>query len=215
MSLKINEIFYSVQGESTYAGLPCVFIRLSGCNLRCSYCDTQYAYDDGTILEISDILKRIKKYQCRLIEITGGEPLLQEQTPKLIDTLLGSDFTVLLETNGSQNISKVNRKCIKILDIKCPSSGAADQNDLDNIQRLSKGDEIKFVIGDQNDFDFAKKILWDIRAAGFQKQTVLFSAVFGKLLPGVLAEWILKDKLDVRLQLQIHKYIWNPEKRGV
>ena len=144
MSLKVNEIFYSIQGESTFAGRPCVFVRLTGCNLRCSYCDTRYAYEEGNELEIDEILRRVKSYTCPLVEVTGGEPLIQKETPFLLRRLLDEGYQVLLETNGSQDISRVDKRCIKIIDIKCPSSGESDKNDLRNLEKLDQ-DEIKFI----------------------------------------------------------------------
>jgi len=211
LSLKVNEIFYSIQGESSYAGIPCVFVRLTGCNLRCSYCDTQYAYDKGNTSAINDVIEQIKSYKCRLVEITGGEPLIQKETPELIFKLLEQNFTVLLETNGSQDISVVDDRCIKIVDIKCPSSGEDKNNDLKNLDRISDNDEIKFVIGDKKDYKYARPILGMIEKGN----TVHFSPIFGKIDPQILAKWILDDHLDVRLQIQLHKKIWDPDQRGV
>ncbi len=215
MALKVNEVFYSIQGESSYAGRPCVFIRLTGCNLRCSYCDTQYAYEEGEELEIAEVVDRVSEYQCPRIEVTGGEPLIQEETPALIQQLLNEGYEVLLETNGSQDISKVDDRCVKVVDIKCPGSGEADQNDLENLNRLSEKDEVKFVIGDREDYEYAKRIL-DLMVSNPSKvKSVHFSPVFGKLQPRILSDWILKDHLDVRLHLQLHKVIWDPDQRRV
>jgi len=211
LSLKVNEIFYSIQGESSYAGIPCVFVRLTGCNFRCSYCDTQYAYDEGNPLEIIDIIDQIKTYNCHLVEITGGEPLIQKETPDLIFKLLQQNFTVLLETNGSQDISVVDDRCIKIVDIKCPSSGEDKNNDLKNLDRIYDNDEIKFVIGDKKDYEYARNILGMIEKGN----TVLFSPVFGQIDLKDMAKWILDDHLDVKLQIQLHKIIWDPDQRGV
>ena len=215
MPLKVNEIFYSIQGESSHAGRPCAFVRLTGCNLRCAYCDTQYAYNDGTCLEIPEILRQVSQFNCRLVEITGGEPLIQEQTPELIATLLNRDFTVLLETNGSQDISAVDERCIRILDIKCPSSGESEKNRLENLKILTPLDEIKFVIGSREDYEYANFILATDLPHRDRMKPPLFSSVFGKIDPQTLAQWILQDRLDVRLQLQLHKLIWGPERRGV
>lgn len=215
MPLKVNEIFYSIQGESSWAGRPCVFVRLTGCNLRCIYCDTQYAYEDGTELEIFDIINKIKSLDCRLVEITGGEPLLQEQTPALIGMLLDQDFTVLLETNGSQDISAVDERCIRILDIKCPSSGESEKNRLENLDVLTPNDELKFVIGSRQDYEYAKFILSTFLPHRSHLKPPLLSPVFGKINTQTLAQWILQDRLDVRLQIQLHKLIWGPEQRGV
>ncbi len=215
MALKVNEIFYSIQGESSYAGRPCVFVRLTGCNLRCSYCDTQYAYDEGDLMEMGDILKKVASYRCPLVEVTGGEPLIQKETPHLIHSLLEAGHEVLLETNGSQDIRRVDRRCVKIMDIKCPNSGEEGKSDLKNLALLADTDEIKFVIGDRQDYEYAKKILDSMARTSSGDNLVHFSPVFGKMNPGLLAEWILADHLDVRLHLQLHKIIWDPEKRGV
>lgn len=215
MALKVNEIFYSIQGESSYAGRPCVFVRLTGCNLRCSYCDTQYAYDEGDLMEISDVLQKVASYKCPLVEVTGGEPLVQKETPYLIHSLLEAGHEVLLETNGSQDIRQVDERCVKIMDIKCPTSGEEGKSDLKNLALLADTDEIKFVIGDREDYEYAKKILGSMDLKPSPINRVHFSPVFGKMDPGLLAKWLLADHLDVRLHLQIHKIIWDPEKRGV
>jgi 7-carboxy-7-deazaguanine synthase len=215
VALKVNEIFCSIQGESSYAGRPCVFIRLTGCNLRCSYCDTRYAYEEGEDLEIHAIVEQVASHQCPLVEVTGGEPLIQPQTPSLIENLLEQGYEVLLETNGSQDISKVDSRCVRIVDIKCPSSGEAEQNDLDNLQRLTDRDEIKFVIGDREDYEYAKKILGRAGAHLSRVNAVHLSPIFGKMDPRDLAEWILEDRLNVRLQPQLHKVVWGPDQQGV
>lgn len=211
MSLKLNELFHSIQGESSHAGLPCVFIRLSGCNLRCTYCDTQYAYDEGKLVEIPEILERVSGFGCELVEITGGEPLVQEGTPALVNALLAKSYTLLLETNGSIDIDRVDRRCIRIVDVKCPSSGMEGQNDLRNLERLTKRDELKFVIGNRIDYEFAKRTV----AALPPGHKINFSPIFGALPPRSLAEWILEDRLPVRLNIQLHKVIWDPDARGV
>ncbi|HEX7534878.1 MAG TPA: radical SAM protein [Syntrophales bacterium] len=213
--LKVNEIFYSIQGESSYAGRACVFVRLTGCNLRCSYCDTRYAYDDGVDLDIEEIINRVTSHRCGLVEITGGEPLIQKDTPLLIQKLLDMGFEVLLETNGSMDISAIDDRCVNILDIKCPSSGEANKNDLENLKRLQTKDEIKFAIGNREDYDYAKKILSLINRAKGDIKPPLFSPVYGKMNPELLARWILTDHLDVRMQIQLHKVIWGSETRGV
>jgi len=210
--LKVNEIFYSIQGESSYAGRPCVFVRLTGCNLRCSYCDTQYAYDKGDQLEIDQIVRRVLSHHCRLVEVTGGEPLTQDDAPRMIHGLLEQGLEVLLETNGSQDIGPIDGNCVKIIDIKCPSSGEEGSNDFRNLNRLTEKDEIKFVIGCREDYAYAKKLLG---TRDFTNNKVHFSPVSGKMDPKILAEWILHDHLDVRLQLQLQKIIWGPEKTGV
>lgn len=215
MSLNVSEIFFSIQGESSYAGLPCVFVRLAGCNLRCSYCDTNYAYNAARNLEISDIIARVRAYGCSLVEITGGEPLFQEKTPRLIQDLLNLDYKVMVETNGSYNICRIDHRCIKIVDIKCPSSGEADRMDLRNLARLKPWDELKLVIGDKGDYGYAKEIFERVRAEAESRVGVLFSPVFDRLAPARLVKWILQDRLDVRFQLQLHKFIWPLNTRGV
>jgi 7-carboxy-7-deazaguanine synthase len=213
MNLKVNEIFYSIQGESLYSGLPCLFVRLSGCNLRCSYCDTRYAYDDGQWMNISEIIVHLSSYTCPLVEVTGGEPLCQVGTPVLISQLLDNGYTVLLETNGSKDISKVDPRCIRIIDIKCPGSGESDKNDLKNLTRLSKNDQVKFVISDRKDYEFAKNIIFSTWTQPLPVP-VLFSAVHQALKPELLAQWILEDNLDVRLQVQLHKVLWPDDEKG-
>lgn len=215
MALKVNEIFHSIQGESSYAGYPCVFVRLTGCNLRCSYCDTRYAYDEGYDLEIEEILNRVKSFKCRLVEVTGGEPLLQRETPHLIHNLLEDGFTVLLETNGSLDIGLVDSRCNRIVDVKCPSSGTAEHNNFENFTRLTANDELKFVIGDRKDYEFAKGILERLSKQAVQVRQIHFAPVFGHITPEQLADWILMDHLKVRLNLQLHKFIWHPDQRGV
>lgn len=215
MALSVNEVFYSIQGESSFAGLPCVFIRLAGCNLRCSYCDTRYAYNAGEQLDIAEIIGRIASYGCPLVELTGGEPLIQQETPTLIFRLLEAGYQVLLETNGSQDISRVDKRCFRIMDIKCPSSGEEDKNDPENIRRLTARDEVKFVIGDREDYEYGKKRLGLITLNSNKKNVVHFSPLFGKMPPDTLAKWILEDHLDVRLHLQLHKVIWPFKERGL
>lgn len=215
MALKVNEIFYSIQGESSYGGRPCVFVRLTGCNLRCSYCDTQYAYTEGEELEIDEIVSRVTSYQCPLVEVTGGEPLMQKETPGLIRRLLTKGFETLMETNGSQDISHVDKRCVKIVDIKCPFSGQTSHNDLQNLDRLTDHDEVKFVVADRDDYEYAKQILHLTDPNLCRKHPVHFSPAFGTMEPKTLAEWILEDHLDVRLHLQVHKIIWSADRRGV
>jgi 7-carboxy-7-deazaguanine synthase len=213
--LQVNEIFFSIQGESSYAGRPCAFIRLAGCNLRCSYCDTRYAYEVGSIQEISDIERQIRSFGCRLVEITGGEPLLQAGTPELIKTLLDRRYTVLLETNGSMDIGIVDERCIRIVDVKCPSSGESEKNRLENLAIINPNDEVKFVIGDRVDYEYAKGVISTHLSRRDSLKPPLISPVFGRIDPETLARWALEDHLDVRLQIQLHKVIWGAEKRGV
>ena len=213
MSLIVNEIFHSIQGESVHAGRPCVFVRLSGCNLRCRYCDTRYAYEEGCAYDIVDIIALVARYGCPLAEITGGEPLLQTQTPFLIHELLESGHEVLMETNGSYDIDLIDRRCARIVDIKCPSSGESDTADLDNLKKLTPRDQIKFVIGDRDDYDYAVQIAGSVEGT-VPRHHILFSSVFNRLAPRQLAQWILEDRLPVRLHLQLHKFIWPDIDRG-
>ena len=211
--LKINEIYYSIQGESTKTGLPCVFVRLTYCNLRCSYCDTEYAFYEGNEMTIDAIIEQVKKYNCKLVEITGGEPLFQDECIELMKQLCDEGFDVLLETGGSLSIQNVDKRVMIILDLKCPSSKMMKKNLYDNLDFIKQSDEIKFVIGTLEDYEWAKEIISKYNLA--KKCSILFSVVFGLLEPAKLVEWILKDNLQVRFQLQAHKFIWEPSKKGV
>ncbi len=213
-TLVVNEIFYSIQGESSWTGLPCVFVRLTYCDLRCVWCDTQYAFYEGTEMTIDEIIEKVKSYNCKLVEITGGEPLLQENSLKLMKRLCDENFTVLLETGGHRDISKVDPRVHIIMDIKCPGSKMSHKNRWENINYLSKKDEVKFVIKDRTDYEWAKEVIKKFNLTE-KVGAVLFSPVFGEIEPVVLVGWILEDKIPVRFQLQIHKYIWSPETRGV
>ncbi|MHC1741925.1 MAG: radical SAM protein [Syntrophobacteraceae bacterium] len=213
--LRVSEIFHSIQGESSYAGWPCSFVRLSGCNLRCSYCDTRYAHDEGTVMEVSEILQRVDAQSCDLVEVTGGEPLLQSETHRLVRELADRGRRVLVETNGSMDISELDPRSVVIMDVKCPSSGQSHCNDLANLGRLRPADEVKLVIGDREDYEFARELLGGFRSGGLKQNTVHFSPVFGKMEPSRLVQWILDDRLCVRLNLQLHKFIWDPNRRGV
>jgi len=212
--LTVNEIFHSIQGESRRAGEPCVFVRLTACDLRCSWCDTPYAFYEGTKRSIEDVIAEVERYQCPLVEVTGGEPLLQEEVYPLMDRLLASGRTVLLETGGHRPIDRVPQAVVKIVDIKCPASGEAAKNDWENLGRLSPHDEVKFVIQDRADYEFARDVIARYGLPG-RAAAVLMSPVHGVLDPKTLSEWILADRLAVRLQLQLHKYIWSPTTRGV
>jgi 7-carboxy-7-deazaguanine synthase len=212
-TLVINEIFHSIQGESSYAGQRCVFIRLTYCNIRCTYCDTEYAFNNGEEKSIDEILKLVKEYNCPLVEVTGGEPLFQPNVHELLAALCNEGYEVLLETGGSLPIEKVDRRVRKIVDIKCPSSGMMKKNHWENANSFAHSDEVKFVIGNREDYDWAKKQITEYRLT--EKCDVLMSAVFGALEPVEIAKWILEDRLNVRFQLQMHKYIWHPETRGV
>jgi len=207
MPLEITEIFCSIQGESSWSGRPCTFVRLTGCNLRCAFCDTAYAYENGRFMEVSEIVEQVRRLRCGLVEITGGEPLLQAETPALAGRLLETGHTVLVETNGSIDIDIVDPRCVRIVDMKCPSSGMAGHNDLGNLRKLKERDELKFVIGTREDYEFAKELLAAFPALPCE---VNFSPVFGLLSPRTLAGWILEDRLPVRLNLQLHKLIQMP-----
>ena len=211
--LEVTEIYKSVQGESTYMGLPCVFIRLTGCNLRCVWCDTPHAFHDGKKLSIHQIIDEVKSYDINLVEITGGEPLLQKEVFPLMESLLKNKFKVMLETSGSLAINNVPAKVIKIIDLKCPGSGEENKNLWENLNHLTPTDEIKFVIADKADYEWSKKVLQDYELD--KKVPVLFSPVFEKLKLKDLTEWILEDNLPVRLHTQLHKYIWDQKTIGV
>jgi len=211
--LKVNEIFYSIQGESSKAGLPCVFVRLTYCNLRCSYCDTEYAFYEGKDYSVDEIIEEVKKYNCKLIEVTGGEPLVQNESKELMKQLCDKGFEVLLETAGNMPIEDIDKRVKIIMDLKCPSSGMMKKNLYENTDHLKKTDEVKFVIGTREDYEWSRDILGKYNLN--KKCIVLFSCVFDKLEPLTLVSWILEDKLDVRYQLQMHKYIWHPETKGV
>ena len=211
--IKVNEIFFSIQGESSRAGLPCVFVRLTYCNLRCSYCDTGYAFYEGSDFSIDEIVDRVKSYNCNLVEITGGEPLMQNECLDLMKILCDSGFDVMLETGGSLPINSIDPRVMIIMDFKCPSSGMMKKNLFANIKFLKKNDEVKFVIGNREDYEWSKKIISTYELD--RKCAILFSVVFGALEPVTLVNWILEDKLDVRFQLQMHKIIWHPETKGV
>ena len=211
--LKVNEIYFSVQGESSRAGLPCVFVRLTYCNLRCTYCDTEYAFYEGEDKSADEIINEVKKYGCKLVEITGGEPLVQEESPNLMKKLCDEGFDVMLETAGNMPIYNIDDRVSIIMDLKCPSSGMMKKNLYENINHLKKTDELKFVIGDREDYDWMNEMMskYDLN----NKCKILVSVVFGKLEPLALVNWVLEDKLDVRFQLQMHKFIWQPETKGV
>ena len=212
--LKVNEIFYSIQGESSFAGLPCVFVRLTGCNLRCCWCDTAYAYEEGREKSAEEILALIREYPCRLVEITGGEPLLQKDTPGLARLLLDRGYSVLVETNGSQNIDSLDSRCVRIMDIKCPSSRESENNDVANLERLTARDEVKFVIGSREDYDYAKSFLPKLPGS-IKIKNIHFSPLYGIMTPVMLAGWMLEDSVRARLSPQLHKVIWPEALRGV
>lgn len=225
--LRINEIFHSIQGEGVRAGLPCVFVRLTGCHLRCTYCDTEYSFHEGNWMSLPEIVERVRAFACPTVEITGGEPLLQPGVYGLMAALLDDGMTVLLETSGAVSIERVDPRVVRIVDLKCPSSGEQGRNLLANLALLTLRDEMKFVIGERRDYEWAREMLNTHNLA--ERCTVLFSPVHGlpgnrsgsyqlfqgNLAPAVLGGWILEDRLTVRLSLQLHKYIWSPEAKGV
>lgn len=212
--LTVNEIFYSIQGESTYAGRPCVFVRLTACDLRCSWCDTPYAFVEGRKVSVDDLVREVERHDCPLVEITGGEPLLQEDVYPLMDCLLADGKTVLIETGGHLSVERIPAAVVKVMDIKCPGSGEADRADWKNLDRLRGQDQVKFVIRDRVDYEYARDVLRRHELARRCAAT-LFSPVHGVLDPKQLAMWVLDDGLPVRVQLQLHKYIWGSEARGV
>jgi 7-carboxy-7-deazaguanine synthase len=212
-TLLINEIFHSIQGESSYAGSPCVFVRLTGCNLRCVWCDTTHAFEEGKLMTLDQVIAVVQQYDCLLVEVTGGEPLLQPAVLPLMTQLCDLGKTVLLETNGSRDITPVDARVVKIVDLKCPSSSEADNNRCANIRHLHRKDEVKFVIADRTDYDWAKQMTSEHRLT--QRCAVFFSPVWEKMPLRTLADWIIADRLPVRLQTQWHKYIWGEDARGV
>ncbi|TAJ23126.1 MAG: 7-carboxy-7-deazaguanine synthase QueE [Nitrospirae bacterium] len=211
--MRITEIFHSIQGESSYAGQPCVFVRLTGCPLRCTWCDSAYTFSGGTEMSLEEVLAKVKTYGCRLVEVTGGEPLHQPEAFPLITALCKEGYEVLVETSGAIDIAPVDKRAHVILDVKCPGSGMLDRMHWANLALLTEKDEAKFVIQDRADYDWATDILEQYGLA--RRCTVLFGPAFGVLEPRLLAEWILADRLPVRFQLQLHKYVWAPDMRGV
>lgn len=212
--LTITEIFHSIQGESTRAGTPCVFVRLTACDLRCSWCDTPYAFHEGGKRSLDDVLSEVEGYGCPTVEITGGEPLLQEAVYPLMERLLAAGKTVLIETGGHRSIERVPAAVIKIVDIKCPGSGESHRNLWDNLGRLAPHDEVKFVIKDRGDYEYAVDVMTKYDLAR-TCAAVLLSPVHGVMDARTLAEWMLADRLPARMQLQLHKFIWSPTQRGV
>lgn len=212
--LRVNEIFYSIQGESTRAGLPCVFVRLTGCNLRCVWCDTAYAFYEGRHQAVDEVVAAVEGYGCKLVEVTGGEPLLQKDVHALFAALLERGYTVMVETSGEQDLQDVDRRVVKIMDLKCPGSGEVERNRWGNLDYLTLHDEIKFVLTNRSDYEWARTIIARFELAP-RVNAILLSPVFGVLEPATLASWILADRLPARMQLQLHKRIWDPTARGV
>ena len=213
MKLKINEIFHSIQGESSYTGLPCIFIRLTYCNLRCSYCDTEYAFYEGSDMTIKEILNKIEKYPTNLVMVTGGEPLIQKGCIDLMNQLLKKKYDVMIETSGSLSLNKVPKDVIKIVDFKCPTSNMMDKNDWTIIKDINQTDEIKFVIGNREDYDWSKKMIKNYNLNKICP--ILFSPVYDNIDIQDLSQWILEDGIKVRLQIQLHKHIWDADAKGV
>ena len=213
MKLKINEIYHSIQGESTFTGLPCIFIRLTYCNLRCSYCDSEYTFYEGYDMTIKEIMNKIKNYSSNLVLVTGGEPLFQKNCIELLNTLINKKYNVLLETSGSLTIKDVPKEVVNIIDFKCPSSKMEKKNLWENINYLKPTDEVKFVIENKDDYEWSKNIIKKYKISDLC--TVLLSPSYNKISPKTIVDWILTDNLNVRFQLQIHKEIWKEDKRGV
>jgi 7-carboxy-7-deazaguanine synthase len=212
--LTVNEIFHSIQGESTHAGRPCVFVRLTACDLRCTWCDTTYAFHEGHKMSVGEVVDRVRSYGCDVVEITGGEPLLQKEVYPLMQRLLDDGRTVMIETGGHLSVDAVPDAVIRVIDVKCPGSGEADKNHWANLERLRPTDEIKFVIKDRADYEYARDVVIRHELAA-RCNAVLFSPVHGVQDAKSLAEWVLADRLPVRVQLQTHKFIWDPQTRGV
>ena len=213
-TLTVNEIYQSIQGESTWAGLPCVFVRLTFCDLRCTYCDTAYAFYAGSKMTLSEVVAKVLAFDCPLVEITGGEPLLQKNVLPLMKELCDRHKILLIETSGAHDISRIDPRVHRIMDLKTPGSGESERNRYDNIPHLTKRDEVKFVIGSREDYLWSKEKIQQFDLAA-RCGTVLFSPIFGRIEPRAIVEWILEDRLQVRFQLQMHKFIWAPETRGV
>ena len=213
-TLTVNEIYHSIQGESTWAGRPCVFVRLTFCDLRCNYCDTEYAFYEGKKQTLSEIAATVAKFACPLVEITGGEPLLQKNVLPLMSMMADGGHTVLLETSGAHDVSTVDPRVHRIMDLKTPGSGEVERNLWSNINHLSTRDEVKFVIGSREDYEWSrdKSARYNLPS---RCRAVLFSPIFGRIDPREIVEWILADRLEVRFQLQMHKFIWTPTQRGV
>jgi 7-carboxy-7-deazaguanine synthase len=212
--LTVNEIFHSIQGESTYAGRPCVFVRLTACDLRCSWCDTPYAFHEGRKMSVDEVMAAVDGYGCPLVEVTGGEPLLQDDVYPLMERLLADGREVMIETGGHRPTDRVPAAVVKIVDVKCPASGESEKNDWSNLDRLAPHDQVKFVVQDRADYDFALAVIARHDLAS-RTAAVLISPVHGVLDARTLSEWMLADRTPARLQLQLHKFIWSPATRGV
>lgn len=211
--MRITEIYQSIQGESSYAGLPCVFVRTTGCDLRCSWCDSEFTFTGGVTMSLDDIIAAVEQYDCRLVELTGGEPLLQRELPELATRLADKGYTVLIETGGHRDISQLDARIVRIMDLKCPDSGECEKNLWSNLQHLRPTDEVKFVIASRRDYEWA---VATIREHDLEDRVhILLSTAFEMVKPEQVVEWMLADRLRARFQLQLHKYIWEPRARGV
>lgn len=210
--MRITEIYQSIQGESSYAGLPCVFIRTTGCDLRCSWCDSEFTFSGGTSMTLDQIIAEVEKYDCELVELTGGEPMLQPEIYELAERLADAGHTVLIETGGHRDISKLDQRVVRIMDLKCPASGECEKNLWSNLEHLRPHDEVKFVLADRGDYDWMLQTIREHRLEDRVK--LLISTAFGSVKPEQVVAWMLEDKLRARFQLQLHKYIWRPEERG-
>ena len=210
--MRITEIYQSIQGESSYAGLPCVFVRTTGCDLRCSWCDSEFTFTGGTRMSVDEIMTEVARFDCRLVELTGGEPMLQAEIYELATRLADSGYRVLIETGGHRDLSKLDDRVIRIMDLKCPASGECDKNLWSNLELLRPIDEVKFVIADRGDYEWARQV---IRDKGLEDRVgLLVSTAFGLIAPEKVVEWMLEDKLRARFQLQLHKYVWEPTERA-
>jgi 7-carboxy-7-deazaguanine synthase len=211
--MRITEIYRSIQGESSYAGLPCVFVRTTGCDLRCSWCDSEFTFTGGTRMTVDEVLAEVERYDCRLVELTGGEPLLQPDIYELAKRLADGGHTVLIETGGHRDISRLDPRVIRIMDLKCPASNESEKNLWSNLDHLRPSDEVKFVIADRNDYDWMLRV---VRENDLEDRVkLLVSTAFGMIEPERVVEWMLEDGLRARFQLQLHKYIWPPNARRV
>lgn len=210
--MRITEIYQSIQGESSYAGLPCVFIRTTGCDLRCSWCDSEFTFSGGTSMTLDQIIAEVETYDCELVELTGGEPMLQPEIYELAERLADAGHTVLIETGGHRDISKLDQRVVRIMDLKCPASGECEKNLWSNLEHLRPHDEVKFVLADRGDYDWMLQTIREHRLEDRVK--LLISTAFGSVKPEQVVAWMLEDKLRARFQLQLHKYIWRPEERG-
>ena len=209
--MRITEIYQSIQGESSYAGLPCVFVRTTGCDLRCSWCDSEFTFTGGTQMTLDQITSEVEKYDCKLVELTGGEPMLQPEIYELATRLADAGHTLLIETGGHRDISRLDPRVVRIMDLKCPASGECEKNLFSNLEHLRPVDEVKFVLADREDYDWALKT---VREYGLEDRVkLLISTAFGALEPADVVRWMLEDRLRARFQLQLHKYIWTPEER--